>query len=141
MSEDKWTVNKLDGSNWTTWKFQMQHFLLAKGLWGHVDETDVLASGASEAVRTEFKQKAQRAFSTIVMAVSTPQLYLVTACNEPKEVWDKLSDHFECETLANKLFLKKIFSYGNERGHAYGTTLEGHERDHRQTRVHWVTYL
>ena len=43
------------------------------------------------------------------MAVSTPQLYLVTSCKEPKELWDILRDHFECETLANKLFLKKKY--------------------------------
>lgn len=46
--DDKWIVDELDGSNWTTWKFQMRHLLLAKGLWGHVDGTDVLAEGASE---------------------------------------------------------------------------------------------
>ena len=50
----------------------------SKRLWGHIDGSDVLAPDAGDAVRTEFKQKAQRAFSTIIMAVSTPQLYLVT---------------------------------------------------------------
>ena len=80
----------MDGSNWSTWKFQMQHLLLAKALWGHVDGSDVLANDASDATQAEFKQKAQRAFSNIVMAVSTPQLYLVTSCTEPKEVCCKL---------------------------------------------------
>ena len=76
---------------------------------GHVEGTDVLAGDASDAVWAEFQHKAQRAFSTIVMAVSTPKLYLVTSCKEPKEVLDKLRDHFECETLANKFFLKKKY--------------------------------
>ena len=43
------------------------------------------------------------------MAISTPQLYLVTSCDKPKQVWDNLCGHFECETLANKLFLKKQY--------------------------------
>ena len=107
MSEEKWSVDKLDGSNWCTWKFQMQHLLLTKGLWGHVDGSEVLAHDATEAARSEFKQKAQQTFCTIVMAVSTPQLYLVTSCKEPKELWDILRDHFECDILANRLFLKK----------------------------------
>ena len=34
---DKWSIDKLDSSNWTTWKFQMKHLLLAKGLWGIVN--------------------------------------------------------------------------------------------------------
>lgn len=122
-NEEKWTVDKLDGSNWTTWKFQMKHLLLAKGLWGHVEGTDVLAGDASDAVRAEFQHKAQRAFSTIVMAVSTPKLYLVTSCKEPKEVWDKLRDHFECETLANKLFLKKKYFRTEMKE---GTSMEQH---------------
>ena len=77
----------------------MHHLLLA-------NRSDVLAPNVGDSIRTEFKQKTQRAFSTIIMAVSTPQLYLVTTCKEPKEVWDKLC---KCETLANKLFLKKYF--------------------------------
>ena len=70
--EEKWTIEKLEGvSNWGTWKFQMRHLLLAKGLWGYVDGSEKLVDGASDAVQSEFRQKAQRAFSTIVMAVGT----------------------------------------------------------------------
>ena len=83
--------------------------LLAKGLWGHADGTDVLEDGASDRARTEFRQKSQKAFSTIVMAISTAQLYLVTSCERPKDAWDALRDHFERETLVNKLFLKKQY--------------------------------
>ena len=38
----------------------------------------------------------------------------MTSCKEPKEVWDSLCDHFECETLANKLFLEKYFHTDSE---------------------------
>lgn len=41
--DEKWTVDKLDNSNWSTWKFQMRHLLLAKGLWSLVDGSDELA--------------------------------------------------------------------------------------------------
>lgn len=50
-----------------------------------------------------------RIFSTIVMAIGTPQLYLVTWYEQLKEVWDTLQNHFEHEALVNKLFLKKYF--------------------------------
>jgi hypothetical protein len=36
-------------------------------------------------------------------------LYLITSCEERKEAWDTLKKHFERETLANKLFLKKQY--------------------------------
>ena len=128
--EEKWTVDKLGDSNWSTWKFQMRHLLLAKGLWGHVDGSDVLAGEASDAVRAEFKQKAERAFSTIVMAVSTPRLYLVTSCTKPKEVWDKLCEHFECESLANKLYLKKRYFRTEMKE---GTSMEQHLKEMKET--------
>ena len=103
---EKWTVDKLDDSNWMTWKFQMHHLLLAKGLWGYVDSTEKLAEDATAAVKADFSKKSQKAFSTIIMAISTSQLYLVAWYDQPKDAWDKLCEHFECKTLANKLFLK-----------------------------------
>ena len=41
--DEKWSIDKLNASNWMTWKFQMRHLLLAKGLWGYVDGSEVLA--------------------------------------------------------------------------------------------------
>ena len=68
-----------------------------------------LAEVAAERAHTEFREKSQKALSTIVMVISTPLLYLVTSCEQPKDVWDTLQKHFERETLANKLFLKKQY--------------------------------
>ena len=45
---EKWTIDKLNGGNWSTWKFQMRHFLLlVKGLWGYVDGTEQLPGNAN----------------------------------------------------------------------------------------------
>ena len=60
-TDEKWTVDKLDDYNWMTWKFQMCHLLLAKGLWGYVDGTEKLAEDATAAVWTEFLKKSQKA--------------------------------------------------------------------------------
>ena len=109
MAEEKWSIEKLESSNWITWKFQMRHLLLAKGLWGYVDGTEVLGNGATAAQRAEFKKMSQKAFSTIVMAVSSSQICLVTSFEQPKVAWDALCGHFERDTLANKLLLKKRY--------------------------------
>ena len=93
--EDKWTIDKLDGpQNWITWKFQLKHLLLAKGLWKYVDGSAVLAGDATADQRTKHQSESPRAFSFIAMSVSTSQLYLITSCEEPK-VWDALKKHFE----------------------------------------------
>ena len=91
--KEKWSIDKLDDSNWSTWKFQMRHLLLAKELWKYVDGSEVLAEDASAEARTTFRQKSQKALSTIIMAISTPKLYLVTSCEQPKDVWETLRKH------------------------------------------------
>ena len=101
----------------------MRHLLLAKGLWGHVDGTEVLAEDANAQAQAEFRKKSQRAFSTIVLAVSTSQLYLITSCEQPKDAWDVLKKHFERDTLANKLFLKKRYFRTEMKE---GTSMESH---------------
>ena len=107
--DEKWSIDKLDNFNWITWKFQMRHLLLAKGLWKYVDGSEELAEDADARAITEYREKSQKALSTLVMAVSTPQLYLITSCDRPQDVWDALKRHFERGTLANKLFLKKQY--------------------------------
>ena len=121
--DEKWSIDKLESSNWATWKFQMRHLLLAKELWGHVDGTEVLRDGVTAAVRAEFQKKSQKAFSSIVMAISSSQLYLVTSCEQPKDAWDALRNHFERDTLANKLLLKKRYFRMEMRE---GTSTEAH---------------
>ena len=83
-TEEKWSVNKLDSSNWMTWKFQMCHLLLAKGLLGYVNGSEVLPEDPSAQVCAEFEKKQQRAFSAIALAICSPQLYLITSYEKPK---------------------------------------------------------
>ena len=68
----------------------MRHLLLAKGVWGYVNRTEQLPGNANAQTQTEFQKKSQRAFSRIVMAIDTPQLYLVTSYDQPKDAWDAL---------------------------------------------------
>ena len=121
--EEKWSIDKLNGSNWNTWKFQMKHLLLAKGLWGLVDGSKVLADDATTTVQALFRSRLQKAFSTIALAIDSAQLYLITSSEEPKQAWDALRKHFERETLANKLFLKKQYFRSEMKE---GTSVEQH---------------
>ena len=82
LVDTKWVIDKLDSSNWTTWKFQMRHLLFTKGFWRLINGMEVLAESASAQVQTKFLRKSQRAISTIVLAISTQQAYLVT-CKWP----------------------------------------------------------
>ena len=115
--EEKWSIAKLDGNNWNTWKFKMKHLLVAKGLWSLADGSEVLADGASGAVVALFQLRLHKAFSTIILAIDNAQLYLVTSCEEPKQAWDALKNHFERETREKIASEKTVFSLRDERRH------------------------
>ena len=80
------SIDQLGSSNWITWKFQMQHYWLSKDK--YVDGTEVLAEGATDATQRTFRDNSQKALSTIAMAISTSQLYLVTSCESSRDIWD-----------------------------------------------------
>ena len=50
----------------------MHHLLLVKGLWRLVDGTEVLTEEANAQAQVEFQKRLQKAFSSIVMVISTP---------------------------------------------------------------------
>jgi len=126
---DKWSIDKLDSSNWMTWKFQIKHLLLAKDLWGFIDGTEVLPEDASAQQAADFNKKSQKAFSTIVMSISSSQLYLITSCEGPRRAWVALRSHFERDTLVNKLMLKKQYFRMEMKE---GTSMEAHIKNMKE---------
>ena len=78
---------------------------------------------SSAQVRADFEKKEQQAFSTIALAISTPQLYMIMSCEKPKDAWDALCNHFEPKSLANKLYLKKQYFRIEMKD---GTSIEAH---------------
>ena len=106
--EEKQVIEKLKcRHNWQTWKFVMEHYLRSKNLWSLVEQVGDFEGDA--AARAEHEQKCERAFSTIVLNIHPSQLYLITSCTHPADAWEVLKEHFEKDTLANKLHLKKTY--------------------------------
>jgi len=81
---DRWSIDKLGLSNLTTWKFQIKHLLLTRGLWGP-GQRNGGTSGRSNCPANN--KKSQKAFSTMVITISLSQLYLVTSCDSPIAAW------------------------------------------------------
>ena len=63
------------------------------------------------------------------MSISSSQLYLITSCEEPADAWTALRDHFERDTLVNKLMLKKQYFRMEMKE---GTSVEAHIKDMKQ---------
>lgn len=106
---EKFVADKLDGENWLTWKYQMTRLLKAKGLFKYVDGTETLSQEATEEQKNAFESKSDKALAMITMSIKTAQLYLVTSCDKPVDAWNALKNHFERNTVGNKLLLKKSY--------------------------------
>jgi hypothetical protein len=107
-NDDRWQVEKLTESNWTTWKIQIKHALIARKLWSIVNGSEKLADNASADTKNEFSDKKQKAAACLVLSISKELLHLISTCDEdPGQIWTILSNRFDRNTAANKLFLKK----------------------------------
>ena len=109
MADEKWTITKLDNTNWMTWKVQIRHMLLDKELWGIVEGTEKLKNDANAETKTIFKKRAQKALTAIVMAMSSPQIHIIQNCENPTDAWKRLREHYEKGTLMTKLHLRKTY--------------------------------
>jgi len=65
--EDKQSVDKLLSKNYSTWKFKLKHLLIAKELWGYVDEPE---ESATAQTKLDYTKKSSKAMSNIVLSVS-----------------------------------------------------------------------
>ena len=65
------------------------------------------APTGSEAERTKFAARRDRALATVVLSVDTSLLYLVGNPEDPVVFWKKLADQFEKKTWATRLHLHR----------------------------------
>ncbi|XP_046856238.1 uncharacterized protein LOC124449354 [Xenia sp. Carnegie-2017] len=110
--DDKLFIDKLIGAkNWQVWKYQMQAILESRELWRHVDGsvTNPDASDSSSGARIAFLKAQKKTKALLVTSINSDLVYLITECQTPKEIWDKLKERFERNTVANKLLLKQKF--------------------------------
>jgi len=82
--------------------------LIAKELFGHCDGS-MEEPATGETAKKAFKLNAQKAHSQIVLSVSDEFIYLITECETAQQAWEKLQSHFERDTLANRIYLKKQY--------------------------------
>ena len=110
--EDKLSVDKLEGANnWQIWKYQMQTILETRELFGHIDGpmTRPETSEGSSPREAVFDKVQKKTKALLVMLINSDLIYLVTECQTPREIWNKLKLCFEQDTIANKLFLIQQF--------------------------------
>lgn len=103
MEIGKFGIEKLIGSNYTSWKLSVKMLLMREDLWQFVEE-DIPSSQLRE-----WKKGNEKALATIVLSLDKSQYSYVNKCNNAKDAWLLLQDHYENKTLVSKIsMLKKI---------------------------------
>lgn len=102
-----WNVEKLNNSNYETWKFQMKMTLIHDELWTVID-------GAVPAEKDQVESwtnKNLKALSTIALCVEKSQYPLIKDCVFAKDAWKKLESFHIQKSFGTKFsLLRKAIS-------------------------------
>ncbi len=118
-SNSLYSIDKLNDSNFSSWKFQLKMILMDRGLWGYVDGSQVIpvvndrmdeaAKAAARVKIEEWKKKDNSALVQIALTMSKPQLGPIKSALTAREAWLKVLDIHEAKGLAAKVFLRRKF--------------------------------
>lgn len=107
----------------------MRHCLRSRGLWKFVDGTTELAADATAQQKTQFEEAQAKAFGMIVMGMASSQIYLISSTESPVVAWRLLREHFQRDTLNNRIYLKKKY-FRMEMSE--GRSIEDHLKDMKE---------
>ncbi|UYV70290.1 K02A2.6-like, partial [Cordylochernes scorpioides] len=102
-------VEKLTGSNYRSWKFNMKMLLIERGLWECVINGETIDADEDQRKYEKTKIKQEKALATIALSISTEQQIHVIDCKTASEAWTTLEQIFEPKSRARILQLKKQF--------------------------------
>jgi hypothetical protein len=87
----------------------MQVILEARELWGYIDGTATSpalseSSSSSSSAQTVFEKAQKKTKALLVTSINSDLAHLIAECQTPKQIWDKLKERFERNTIANTCF-------------------------------------
>lgn len=113
----KFAISKLGNSNYASWKFQIEMFLIREDLW------HVVADVKPEPVTDAWVKADRKARATLGLCIEESQYVLIKDCVSAKAVWDALKAYHEKSTassqlaLLNRLCDAKLSESGNVEKH------------------------
>lgn len=110
-------IERMNGSNFLAWKFEMLAMFRAAKVHQIVNGTDVLTEDASAATKSSWEEKDAKGRVLISTTLERSQLISLITCETAKEMWDALCRQYEQKSSSSKLLLlNKFHSYRMESG-------------------------
>lgn len=95
----KFAISKLGNTNYASWKFQMEMFLIREDLW------HVVADAKPEPVTDAWNKADRKARATLGLCIDESQYVLIKDSVSAKAVWDALKAYHEKSTASSQLSL------------------------------------
>ncbi len=116
-SSSLYSIDKLTGDNFSSWKFKLQLILMDRGLWEIVDGTEVAPANTNVSGKDDTKQQAyidwkkrdNQALAQIALTVSNSELVHIRNAKSSNEAWSKICSVYEAKGLAAKVYLRRRF--------------------------------
>ena len=89
------SVEQLNGTNWSNWKFRMEHFFKANELWEIVSGSEQIPSPEKVEEVVRWKKADVKALSKIVLAVDNANTDYIRFCETSSEAWKELEKVYD----------------------------------------------
>lgn len=87
-------IDKLNGTNYQSWKFKMRMVLVERGLWKIV--SGAILEPSDESKRMEYTELQDRAFATLALNIADDQLHHIQNLDDnPMDAWNVLAEVHE----------------------------------------------
>jgi len=100
-SDTRYTVAKLNNSNYQIWKFKVKMLLIREDTW------TVVQGDTPDPVPDDWQRKDEKAQCTISLTVEDNQLVHICNCTSAKDMWKQLQKVHERSNLSSKMYLRK----------------------------------
>src|SRR6218665_3478252 len=103
-SDTRYTVAKLNNSNYQIWKFKVRLLLIREDTW------TVVQGDTPYPVLDDWQRKDEKAQCTISLTVEDNQLVHICNCTSAQDMWKQLQQVRERSNLSSKMYLiKKLY--------------------------------
>ena len=97
---DGMKIEKLNGSNYQSWKFNVKLVLMQKELFGIIDGTDIAPrEDDTDAIKRKWKIRSDKAYSLIALSLETSLQIHVVGTTYAKEAWDIIEKQYSFVSL------------------------------------------
>ena len=104
-------IEKLNGRNYQSWKYNVKLVLMERGLWGFTQEgkEQPPEETATDTVKRSFQLRSDKAYSLIALSVEKHLQIHISSTTEPLKAWQNLQKQFEFVSITQIVRLNRKF--------------------------------